>query len=72
MRSLWARTSSRVFPGLIDSSLRVPDQVIDEAVQDALHSFVEFQFVGNFRIDLLDFPIEALEERNTFPDFFQR
>src|SRR5215471_13000427 len=50
---------------------RISDEVVNKAVQHALESFVEFELVRSLRIDLDDFAIEAIENRNAFADLVQ-
>ena len=57
---------------LIQARACVSDQVVNEAIEDPLQSFVEFKFVQRVRIDLFDFAVEELEDGNAFADFLER
>ncbi len=57
---------------LLDPRLRVGDQVVDEAVEDAFQGFVEFQLVGGVGIDLLDFAEKCSKDWDAFADLLER
>src|SRR5246500_5574550 len=59
-------------PGLIYPLLRGPDQIVHQPVEHAFQGLVELQLLGGLGIKLSDLAIEALENSNALPDFFQR
>ena len=53
---------------LLEPRLRVRDKIAGQAIEYAFEGFVKLQFFGSVRINPLDFPEEALEDRNAFAD----
>ena len=57
---------------LVQTGARVGDEVIDEAVEHLLQGLVEFQLFGRVGVNLLDFAVEAFEDRNAVADLIER